>query len=123
MTPLVAGQGGVPESLFKAATAEPSRFRRVASGLRDVAGGLKPKNTRDVIDLARFAGDTLGAYRQGKREDELYGRDRDEYNRLAPLRQAGLQGMLDQGPAQPPVSSLFTPPPSRYRRVAVGSRI
>ena len=107
-----------PESL-----AQPSRFRSIAQGAGRLGNAIRPKNLQDTLDLARFAGDTYGAYKTGQREDDLYAREEREFNRLAPLRAEGMAGLLAQGQPQVPVSDLFAQPQSRYRRVSVGSRV
>lgn len=91
-------------------------------GMGDRFRKLLPQNMDDLLDLGEFAGNAIGNYQEGQREDELFRRDRDEWNRRAPLRDAGMRGMLDD--SRPDLSGVFGDQSApRYRRVAVGSRV
>jgi hypothetical protein len=112
-----------PETL--GGLAQPSRFRSIA---QDFGKAIRPKNFQDTIDLARFAGDTYGNYKEGQYMDEQRGRDRAlaareqaDYDLNAPMRAAGRAGMMANEPTHPPVEDVFNGPTPRYRRVAVGS--
>lgn len=91
-----------------------SRFRSIKDFLMD------PDN---LAGLAGAAGDVYGATKAANREDALYNRERDRWNALAPVRQAGQAGMLNS--QRPDFSELFADPSNpqgRYRSVSVGSR-
>lgn len=88
------------------------RFRGVGDFLKNNAG--------TIADLGGAAADAYGAYKQGAQQDELFDREKRSWNERAPLRQAGMAGLMDQ--SRPDLSSMFNPPEQRYRKVNVGSR-
>lgn len=92
--------------------AQPSRFRRVLSGAGKFFGGSDGFGVDDVLKLGSAAGDAYGAYDRANRLGELTDLARDDYAARAPLRQAGMNALLDD-----------TEPDRRYRRVVVGSRV
>lgn len=92
---------------------EPGRFRRL--------GDFLSANKDDILDYAGALGSAYQGYQEGEREDELFKRNRAEFERLRPLRDAGMQGLMNT--TRPDLSSMFVQEPARYRRVNVGSRV
>lgn len=78
-------------------------------------------NREGIGDALGAAGDAYGTYRDQSRADDMYKRDTAEFNRTAPLREAGMRGLMDST-RQDLSGELPTPAIPRYRRVAVGSR-
>lgn len=89
------------------------RFRKI--------GGFLAKHGSTIADVAGAAGDAYLDYKNESRQDELFKRNRDEWNRKAALREAAMAGLLNTN--NPDLSELFAEPEERYRRVNVGSRV
>ena len=93
------------------AGADPSRFRQIGGFLKD--------NARTIADYGKLGEGIYDRYQQNQDRKMA----EEEYRALAPLRDAGMRGLLDT--SRPDVSSIFADdlnPNGRYRRVNVGSR-
>lgn len=86
-----------------------SRFRSVGDFLKRNAGSI-----------AGAAGDAYLGYKQDQRTDDLFKRDKGEWDRRAPLRNRASELLLDD--SRPDLSSMTADPGLRFRRVNVGSR-
>lgn len=84
-------------------------------------GGSRWRSIADaIIKYGGAAGDAYGAYSDERRASDLHGMRMDEFRRLAPLREAGMRGLMDT--SRPDASAVFQEPQQRYRKVNVGSR-
>ena len=92
------------------AVADPSRFRRVASGVGDFIG----KHKDSIIDYGAAAEGLYDRNRQRGFQDEVM----DDYRRRRPLRDRGQSLLLDE--SQPDLSGITADPNIRYRRVTGG---
>lgn len=120
------GLGGDPLSSIGEAQNFVSGIGQAASGggkLRAIGGFLK-NHGGDILDGLETAGNIYGNYQDQSRRDDYMRMAKDEFARRAPLRNAGMQALLDD--STPDTSAIFNDPmdpAGRYRRVQVGSRL
>ena len=113
---LRAGEGAVPETIGTmggtdlSRVADPSRFRRVTSGVGDFIG----KHKDSIIDYGAAAEGLYDRNRERGFQDEA----RDDWRRRRALRDRSQALLLDE--ERPDLSGITADPNLRYRRVSAG---
>lgn len=109
-----AAAGGMPDA------GDPEALGSIAEPSSSWGDRFRSIGMDDLLKYGTAAAEGYGAYKDEARENELFNRERDEFKRRAPLREAGMAGLLDT--SRPDLSAEFADQPPRYRRVNVGSR-
>ena len=111
-----AGEIGLPGGDI----AGQGRFRSIMGTAGKFLGGSDGFGADDLLKYGKAAGDAFGAYEDRERFGKMEDMANADYASRAPLREAGMAGLLDE--SRPDLSSVFAQPEQRYRRVNVGSR-
>jgi hypothetical protein len=118
----IAGLGGLGAGGMSSGLSGLGKLGAIKKVAGLVSGGGDPTQGgrfRNLLDLGKFGEGVYDTYQQNRQYNDA----KNAYNEAAPLREAGMKGLLDT--STPDLSSTFADPMNpqgRYRRVTVGSR-